>query len=96
MWHLAHAFEPETFSEQLYNLEEWLQLAADLRLPINLDRLQELYLTALERQVGPRCPAWPQENCRDISAENLHRLLQIGQRIRVNVNAWLRHLQLQD
>lgn len=96
MWHLAHAFEPETFGEQLYNLEEWLQLAADLRLPINLDRLQELYLTALERQIGPRCPAWPQEDCRDISAENLHRLLQVGQRIRVNVNAWLRHLHPQN
>ncbi len=96
MWHLAHAFEPETFSEQLYNLEEWLQLAADLQLPIDMDRLQELYLTGLERQISPRCPAWPQEDCQDISADNLHRLLQIGQRIRVNVSAWLRHLQPQD
>jgi alpha-amylase/alpha-mannosidase (GH57 family) len=96
MWHLAHAFEPETFSEQLYNLEEWLQLAADLQLPIDIDRLQELYLTGLERQISPRCPAWPQEDCQDISADNLHRLLQVGQRIRVNVSAWLRHLQPQE
>ncbi|MFQ3583570.1 MAG: DUF3536 domain-containing protein [Cyanobacteriota bacterium] len=96
MWHLAHAFDPETFSEHLYNLEEWLQLAADLRLPIAIDRLQELYLTGLERQISPRCPAWPQEECQDISADNLHRLLQVGQRIRVNVNAWLRHLQPQE
>ncbi|MEN9203431.1 MAG: DUF3536 domain-containing protein [Thermostichus sp. DG02_2_bins_29] len=96
MWHLAHAFEPETFSEHLYNLEEWLQLAAELHLPINIDRLQELYLTGLERQVAPRCSGWPQQECQDISADNLHRLLQVGQRLRVNVSAWLRHLQPQQ
>lgn len=95
MWHLAHAFEPETFNKQLSNLEEWLQLAADLRLPIDKDRLQELYLAGLERQIKLRCSAWPQQECQDISADNLQRLLQIGQRIQVNVNAWLQHLQSQ-
>ena len=102
MWHLAHDFEPESFGEQLHNLEEWLKLADDLRLPINLDRLQELYLLGLERQRELQLhlaegsasgPTHLREEGQEIPGETLRRLFQLGQRLRVNVNAWLRHLQ---
>lgn len=102
MWHLAHDFEPESFGEQLHNLEEWLKLADDLRLPINLDRLQELYLLGLERQRELQLhlaegsasgPTHLREEGQEIPDETLRRLFQLGQRLRVNVNAWLRHLQ---
>ncbi len=102
MWHLAHDFEPESFGEQLHNLEEWLKLADDLRLPINLDRLQELYLLGLERQRELQLhlaegiasgPTRLREEGQEIPGETLRRLFQLGQRLRVNVNAWLRHLQ---
>ncbi|MFS8868470.1 DUF3536 domain-containing protein [Synechococcus sp. H65.1] len=87
MWQLAQAADLETLSEQLHNLEEWLRLAADLNLPIRLDRLQELYLLRLERQ---RLEAL----CRDpgIPGEVLHRLLRLGQQLRINVAACLQHL----
>ncbi|MGY3169267.1 alpha-amylase/alpha-mannosidase (GH57 family) [Thermostichus sp. MS-CIW-19] len=102
MWHLAHDFEPESFGEQLHNLEEWLKLADDLRLPINLDSLQELYLLGLERQRELQLhlaegsasgPTHLREEGQEIPGETLRRLFQLGQRLRVNVNAWLRHLQ---
>lgn len=102
MWQLAQAADSETLSEQLHNLEEWLQLAADLGLPINLDRLQELYLLGLERQRELQLhlaegsasgPTHLREEGQEIPGETLRRLFQLGQRLRVNVNAWLRHLQ---
>lgn len=87
MWQLAQAADLETLSEQLHNLEEWLRLAADFNLPIRLDRLQELYLLRLERQ---RLEALRRDP--GIPGEVLHRLLRLGQQLRINVAACLQHL----
>ncbi|MDX2271884.1 MAG: DUF3536 domain-containing protein [Cyanobacteriota bacterium] len=89
LWQLAHLFNLSDFNTQLIKLEYWLHLAADLELPIGLDRLQELYLACLESQIVPRCQAWPQEACQDISTPRLLQLLQLGQVLRVNVRTWL-------
>jgi len=92
MWQLAQAADPETLSEQLHNLEEWLQLAADLGLPIRLDRLQELYLLGLERRRSELLRSALERARGRIPAETLRRLLQLGQQLRINVSAWLQQL----
>jgi alpha-amylase/alpha-mannosidase (GH57 family) len=92
MWQLAQAADSETLSEQLHNLEEWLQLAADLGLPIRLDRLQELYLLGLERRRSELLRSSLERAPGRIPAETLRRLLQLGQQLRINVGAWLQQL----
>jgi alpha-amylase/alpha-mannosidase (GH57 family) len=92
MWQLAQAADSETLSEQLHNLEEWLQLAADLGLPIRLDRLQELYLLGLERRRSELLRSSLERARGRIPAETLRRLLQLGQQLRINVGAWLQQL----
>ncbi|MEN9239149.1 MAG: DUF3536 domain-containing protein, partial [Thermostichales cyanobacterium SZTDM-1c_bins_54] len=92
LWKLAHSFVPEECSDLIQRLDHWLHLSLEVGLPLQLDRLQELYLTCLERQIAPRCRLWPEQDCQGIPTGSLLLLLRLGQLLNINTQTWLRRL----
>jgi len=92
LWKLAHSFTPAESQMQIQRLDQWLHITVQAGLRLDLDRLQELYLTCLERQIAPRCSLWPHQECEGIPSPVLLQLLRLGQLLNINTQTWLARL----
>jgi hypothetical protein len=83
----------------LSHIVQVLDLAEEIAIPLNLEVLQEQFLSYMRSQVAVACPALvgvsklsfssPQPLCETISNEELQQLTQIAQRLQINPTAWL-------
>ncbi len=83
----------------LHHIAKLLTLAEDIAIPLNLDLLQEQFLSYMQSQVAVACPALvgvsklsfscAQPLCETISNEELQQLTHIGQRLHIHPTAWL-------
>jgi len=83
----------------LSRIVQVLDLAEAIAIPLNLEGLQEQFLSYMRSQVAVACPALvgvsklsfssPQPLCETISNEELQQLTQIAQRLQINPSAWL-------
>lgn len=92
LWKLVHGVPSEELAPQVQRLDQWLHISQAAHLPIHLDRLQELYLICLERQVLPRCQTWPEEECQGLPTATVLQLLRLGQLLNINTQPWLTKL----
>lgn len=92
LWKLAHSFTPAESQVQIQLLDQWLHITVQAGLRLEMDRLQELYLTCLERQIAPRCRLWPEQDCEGIPTPALLQLLRLGQLLNINTRTWLARL----
>lgn len=80
-------------------IDQVLTLAKDIAVPLNIEPLQEQFLSYMRSQVAVACPALAgvsklsfsscQPLCETISNEELQQLTQIAQRLHINPAAWL-------
>ncbi|NJK72546.1 MAG: hypothetical protein HC926_04430 [Synechococcaceae cyanobacterium SM2_3_60] len=87
LWQLAFDFDSEALEETLWKLVRWLDVAAHLQLPFQLDRAQELFLHCLAHNIIPLSHL--EADCALLSPECVTNLLRLSTFLRVNIDEWL-------
>ncbi|AFY73284.1 alpha-amylase/alpha-mannosidase [Synechococcus sp. PCC 7502] len=73
LWHLVYSGDDQSISYSVNQVGQVLQLAQDLKIPLNLDRSQELYLSYLTKVTT--------EEDQDLIAADRSQLLTLGEKI---------------
>ncbi len=84
LWHLLHDSNPATLSADVQRLERTIEVANKLNLGLSMFRAQELYFNCLHNQIVPQLSSETNSN-----SSHLHQLLRLGQKLAVDVSAWL-------
>ncbi len=84
LWHLLHDSNPATLSADVQRLERTIEVANKLNLGLSMFRAQELYFKCLHNQIVPQLSSETNSN-----SSHLHQLLRLGQKLAVDVSAWL-------
>ncbi|MBD1931587.1 MULTISPECIES: DUF3536 domain-containing protein [Cyanophyceae] len=84
LWHLLHGSNPATLSADVQRLERTIEVANQLNLGLSMFRAQELYFHCLHNQIVPQLSSETNSN-----SSHLHQLLRLGQKLAVDVSAWL-------
>ena len=84
LWHLLHDSNPATLSADVQRLERTIEVANKLNLGLSMFRAQELYFNCLHNQIVPQLSSETNSN-----SSYLHQLLRLGQKLAVDVSAWL-------
>jgi len=84
LWHLLHDSNPATLSADVQRLERTIEVANQLNLGLSMFRAQELYFNCLHNQIVPQLSSETNSN-----SSHLHQLLRLGQKLAVDVSAWL-------
>ena len=84
LWHLLHDSNPATLSADVQRLERMIEVANKLNLGLSMFRAQELYFNCLHNQIVPQLSSETNSN-----SSHLHQLLRLGQKLAVDVSAWL-------
>ncbi|OKH28440.1 DUF3536 domain-containing protein [Chroogloeocystis siderophila] len=97
LWQLLYDTNPATVEVDVQYLERLIDTAYQLQLGWSLERAQELYFSCLHSQIVPLCidalqAQGEDENCNQVQFGYLRPLLQLGQKLGVDVSAWLHQL----
>jgi alpha-amylase/alpha-mannosidase (GH57 family) len=99
LWHLLHDFNSETLTADIQWVERLIDLGNALHLDLSLDRAQELYYKSLHGQILPQLVerySDPQKPSQIILEQqcslHLRQLLQLGQKLAIDVTPWLNQL----
>lgn len=106
LWQLLHDDNPDTLAGDIHRVERLIELGNQLHLGLSLDRCQELYFSCLHNRIAPQCQLaiqsqlMQQENNSAGSSKldtyqnipQLCQLLQLGQKLAVDVSSWLNPL----
>jgi alpha-amylase/alpha-mannosidase (GH57 family) len=106
LWQLLHDHNPDTLAGDIHRVERLIELGNQLHLGLSLDRCQELYFSCLHNRIAPQCQLAIQnqlmheENGSAGSSKldtyqnipQLRQLLQLGQKLAVDVSSWLNPL----
>ncbi|HEY9844709.1 MAG TPA: DUF3536 domain-containing protein, partial [Candidatus Caenarcaniphilales bacterium] len=100
LWQLLHDFNPATVAAYGQKLARLIELVQELHLPLAWDRAQELYFQCLHKHIVPQCNQStacsllepPAETLTRLNLPQLRQLLQLGQKLRVDVGEWLAQL----
>jgi alpha-amylase/alpha-mannosidase (GH57 family) len=106
LWQLLHDHNPDTLAGDIHRVERLIELGNQLHLGLSLDRCQELYFSCLYNRIAPQCQLAIQnqlmheENGSAGSSKldtyqnipQLRQLLQLGQKLAVDVSSWLNQL----
>ncbi len=87
LWQLAFDFDSDNLVETLRKLVRWLDVAAHIKLPYQLDRAQELFLHCLAHNISPLSNL--EAECVLLSPECVTHLLRLGEFLRVSIDEWL-------
>jgi alpha-amylase/alpha-mannosidase (GH57 family) len=108
LWQLLYKANPETLEEDIHYIERLIDVGNQLQLVLSLDRCQELYFSRLHSTIRPQCQLairahqifasddgidtdeLPSQT--DWDTTSLRLLLQLGEKLAVDVSAWLRLL----
>jgi alpha-amylase/alpha-mannosidase (GH57 family) len=106
LWQLLHDDNPDTLAGDIHRVERLIELGNQLHLGLSLDRCQELYFSCLHNRIAPQCQLAIQSQL--VQQENgsagsskldtyqnipqLRQLLQLGQKLAVDVSSWLNPL----
>ena len=102
LWQILHDADPATVEANIHRLEQLIEVGHQLNLNLSLERVQELYFSCLRSQILPQ---WLQalqtqhhqtngkSHSRSINSnwnvKQLRLLLCLGQKLAVDVSAWL-------
>ncbi|PPS45756.1 DUF3536 domain-containing protein [Chroococcidiopsis sp. TS-821] len=86
LWQLLYDTNPATVEVEVQYLERLIDIAYQLQLGWSLERAQELYFSCLHSQILPLCES------KQAQFDYLRPLLQLGQKLGVDVSAWLHQL----
>ena len=101
LWQILHDSNPATFETDIHRLEQLIEVGHQLNLNLSLERVQELYFNCLHSQILPQClqalQIQQQANGKGHShridsrwsVKHLRLLLSLGQKLAVDVSAWL-------
>ncbi|WP_421655911.1 DUF3536 domain-containing protein [Leptothermofonsia sp. ETS-13] len=97
LWHLLHNFDPNTCEAELQRLERLIDLGQQMNLGLSLAQAQELYFHCLNHWIVPERlkhssaakPESPAETESSIKLHPLHQLLQLGQKLAVDVSGFM-------
>ena len=99
LWQLLHDSNPATSEADIQRLERIIEVGRCLNLGLSLNRAQELYFSCLHSQIVPWCLQAIQTQLIDESkldtkwdVTQLRQLLQLGQKLGVDVSALLNQL----
>jgi len=106
LWQLLHDDNPDTLAGDIHCVERLIELGNQLHLGLSLDRCQELYFSCLHNRIAPQCQLaiqsqlMQEENNSAGSSKldtyqnipQLCQLLQLGQKLAVDVSSWLNPL----
>ncbi|MBD2020213.1 DUF3536 domain-containing protein [Leptolyngbya sp. FACHB-36] len=93
LWTLLHTPNGKTVEAVVEQLERLIELGDRMSLNLSLAKAQELYFQRLHQWLIPECSSWQSGEGRSaIPAAALRRLLQLGQRLSVDVSYWLSQL----
>jgi alpha-amylase/alpha-mannosidase (GH57 family) len=101
LWQLLHNANSGTVEVEIQRLERLIEVGSQLNLDLSLGRVQETYFKCLHSQIVPQClqllqnqiseVADGQDNCNEANWDitHLQHLLRLGQKLAVDVGAWL-------
>lgn len=96
LWHLLHDANPATLEVDIQKLERMISIGDRLNLGLVLDRCQELYFNCLHKQIVPLYQQMIQAAdsgqmplASKLDMSHLNQLLRLGQKLTVDVSAWL-------
>jgi len=103
LWQLFHDPDSDTLEADIQRLIRLLHIGRQLNLGLALDRAQELYFTCLHSQIGPQCIQLMQSDSPYKAGDSalsgmlariaqMRQLLQLGQKLAVDVSPWLSQL----
>ncbi|MEP0853822.1 DUF3536 domain-containing protein [Funiculus sociatus GB1-A4] len=84
LWQILHDSNPATLSADVQRLERTIEVANKLNLGLSMFRAQELYFNCLHNQIVPQLSSETNSD-----SPHLHQLLRLGQKLAVDVSAWL-------
>jgi len=108
LWQLLHDANPDTLDSDLNRVKRLIELGNQLHLSLSLDRCQELYFNCLQTRIEPECRlaiqaqlisgnnnasemTWPPLKT-NWHTTQLRQLLQLGEKLAVDVSPWLSQL----
>jgi alpha-amylase/alpha-mannosidase (GH57 family) len=101
LWQLLHNANPATIEVEIQTLERLIDAGSQLNLGLSLHGVQEIYFRFLHNQIVPQCLEMlknqsgdagdSQGNCTETKWDItlLRHLLKLGQKLAVDVSAWL-------
>ncbi|MBW4545492.1 MAG: DUF3536 domain-containing protein [Symplocastrum torsivum CPER-KK1] len=108
LWQVLHDANPDTLKFDIYRIERLIELGNQLHLGLCLDRCQELYFSSLQTRLVPQCKLAIQAQLisekndvgeltklpskTDWDTTQLRQLLQLGEKLAVDVSHWLSQL----
>ncbi len=108
LWQLLHDANPDTLKGDIYRIEHLIELGNQLHLGLSLDRCQEVYFNCLQTRIEPLCRlavqtqlTFEHNGTREVTTlasktawdtTQLRQLLQLGEKLAVDVSAWLSEL----
>ncbi|MBW4469773.1 MAG: DUF3536 domain-containing protein [Stenomitos rutilans HA7619-LM2] len=99
LWQLLYHFDPAISPAELHRLERLLALGNQMKLDLSLAQAQELYFQRLQTWLIPECRQWLShagqfevDRASTMQLADLRSLLQLGQKLAVDVNGWLHQL----
>jgi alpha-amylase/alpha-mannosidase (GH57 family) len=108
LWQVLHDPNPDTLKCDIYRIERLIELGNQLHLGLCLDRCQELYFNSLQTRLGLQCQLAIQAQLisekndvgeltklpskTDWDTTQLRQLLQLGEKLAVDVSPWLSQL----
>jgi len=103
LWQLLQDANPTTLEADIQRLSRLIDLGNQLNLGLALDRCQELYFSCLHHQIGTQCMEILQAESAYAGGDaalskilsrisQLRQLLQLGQKLGVDVSPWLNQL----
>jgi len=108
LWQLLHDANPDTLDSDLNRVKRLIELGNQLHLSLSLDRCQELYFNCLQTRIEPECLLAIQaqlisgnNNASEMTwsplktnwhTTQLRQLLQLGEKLAVDVSPWLSQL----
>jgi alpha-amylase/alpha-mannosidase (GH57 family) len=108
LWKVLHDPNPDTLKCDIYRIERLIDLGNQLHLGLSLDRCQELYFNSLQTRLVPQCKLAIQAQLisekndvgeltklpskTDWDTTQLRQLLQLGEKLAVDVSHWLSQL----
>jgi alpha-amylase/alpha-mannosidase (GH57 family) len=104
LWQLLHDDNPDTLAGDIHRVERLIELGNQLHLGLSLDRCQELFFSCLQTRIVPQCKLLIQSQLRaeknnaelhsktNLDTTQLRLLLQLGEKLAVDVSFWLSQL----
>ncbi|NER20585.1 MAG: DUF3536 domain-containing protein [Symploca sp. SIO1C2] len=105
LWQLLYKTNPETLEEDIHYIERLIDVGNQLQLTLSLDRCQELYFHRLHSSIKPQCQLTiraheiivsndgtdndESPSLTDWNTNSLRQLLQLGEKLAVDVSACL-------